>query len=153
MTAPSNTRAALADALCRVLADTAATYGMAHGFHWNVRGPNFHSLHALFMEQYTELWMAMDVLAERIRALGALAPGGYGAMAALSSIREGAGDLGAEQMVETLLAAHESVLATLRTAMQQAEEAGDQASLDVLTPRLTASEKHAWMLRATLGRV
>lgn len=145
-------RQATAEALKQVLADSHGVYAMAHAFHWNVRGPQFHSLHALFMAQYNELWLALDLIAERIRALGALAPG-YGTQAKMTKIKEAKDDTKSDDMLKQLMAAHETLIATLRNAFAPAEAAGDQATLDLLTQRLDASEKHAWMLRATLGEI
>ena len=144
-------RGDVAAALTRVLADTYALYLKTHGYHWNVRGPNFSSLHALFMEQYTEMWQALDEIAERIRALGEFAPQGYAAFANLTSIRDGDPETPAEKMVEELMRDHEAVVATLRGALTAAAGAGDEVTTGVLTDRLTIHEKTAWMLRATLG--
>lgn len=144
-------RATVATGLSRVLADTYALYLKTHGYHWNVRGPNFSSLHALFMDQYTEQWAALDQIAERIRALGELAPQGYTSFSNLTGIRDGDPEKDWEGMVEELMKDHETVCATAREALATAEKAGDDVSVDLMTERLTAHEKHAWMLRATLG--
>ena len=144
-------RKAVAQALSKMLADTYAVYLKTHGFHWNVRGPNFSSLHALFMEQYTEMWQAIDTVAERIRALGELAPQGYGAFGNLSSIKDGDPEGDSQSMLQALTADHETVIATCRDALALAQKAEDEASAGIITDRLEAHEKHAWMLRATLG--
>ena len=108
-------RKAVAQALSRMLADTYAVYLKTHGFHWNVRGPNFSSLHALFMEQYTEMWQAIDDVAERIRSLGELAPQGYGAFGNLSSIKDGDPEGDSQSMLQALTSDHETVIATRST--------------------------------------
>ena len=148
----SESRANVAQGLSKLLADTYAVYLKTHGYHWNVRGPNFSSLHALFMEQYTEMWNAIDDVAERIRALGEFAPQGYRAFANLSSISDGNPESPAEAMLSELLTDHESLIATARAALPAAQEAGDEVTVSLISDRLTAHEKHAWMLRATLGR-
>ena len=144
-------RAAVAQSLSKLLADTYAIYLKTHGFHWNVRGPNFSSLHALFMEEYTEMWGAIDTIAERIRALGEFAPQGDRTFANLSSISDGDPENDAEAMLKTLVGDHETVIATARAALAAAQEADDEASASIVSDRLEAHEKHAWMLRATLG--
>ena len=143
-------REASAKGLMRLLADTYTLYLKTHGYHWNVEGPHFQQLHALFMEQYTEMWTASDDLAERIRALGFYAPGAYGQMAELASIREeDASPPDWKTMVVNLAKGHERVAQTARDALRVAEDAGDDATMDVVTPRITLHEKTAWMLRAT----
>ena len=144
-------RTEIAAGLNKVLADSYALYLKTHGYHWNVRGPNFQSLHVLLEGQYTEEWAALDQIAERIRALGELAPQGYAAFGNLSSIKDGDADQDWEAMLKELLADTETVIATLRGAFPVADEAGDEATTDLITQRLQAHEKHAWMLRATLG--
>jgi len=144
-------RAAVAQALSKALADTYAVYQKTHGYHWNVRGPNFSSLHGLFMEQYTEQWNALDEIAERIRALGELAPQSASAFGNLTSIKDGDPEKDWEGMVSDLAADQAAVIATLRDVVELGEKAGDAVSVDLATQRLTAHEKHAWMLRATLG--
>lgn len=144
-------RGAIAAGLVKVLADSYSLYLKTHGYHWNVRGPNFQSLHLLFEGQYQEEWAALDQLAERIRALGELAPQGYSAIANLTGIKDGNPENGWETMVGELMQDNETVIATARGAFTAAEDASDQATMDLLTERLTAHEKHAWMLRATLG--
>ncbi|MBO9709680.1 MAG: DNA starvation/stationary phase protection protein [Caulobacter sp.] len=145
-------RTDIAAGLNKVLADSYALYLKTHGYHWNVRGPNFQALHVLLEGQYTEEWAALDAIAERIRALGELAPQGYAAFGNLSSIKDGDGEKDWEGMVQELLADNETVIATLRAAFPAADEAGDEATADLYTQRLAAHEKHAWMLRSTLGR-
>ncbi|HEY4031356.1 MAG TPA: DNA starvation/stationary phase protection protein [Caulobacteraceae bacterium] len=144
-------RAAVAGALSKVLADAYALYLKTHGYHWNVRGPTFPALHTLFEGQYQEEWAALDDIAERIRALGELAPHGYGAFGNLSSIRDGDSTKNADGMVGELMADNETILATISGAFKIAENAGDQATMDLLNARTAAHGKHAWMLRATLG--
>lgn len=144
-------RGEISAGLAKVLADTYAVYLKTHGYHWNVRGPNFAALHQLFSDQYNESWAALDELAERIRALGELAPQGYNALANLTGIKDGDAESGWEQMVQELMQDNETVIATIRAAFPAAESAGDQATMDLLTARLTAHEKNAWMLRSTLG--
>ena len=138
-----------AEAVKKLLADTYALYLKTHGYHWNVEGPHFQQLHALFMEQYTEMWTAVDELAERIRALGEYAPSSYAAMAALSSIPEETGQPDWKIMVTNLATGHEAVAKSAREVLRIAEEIGDDATADVVTPRITLHEKTAWMLRAT----
>ena len=133
--------------LSRLLADTYAVYLKTHGYHWNVRGPNFASLHTLFMTQYTEMWMAIDEVAERIRALGALAPQGYRSFANLSGIQDGNPEDDAQAMLKALISDHETLIATAKTA----REGADDVTAAVIDARVQAHEKHAWMLRASLG--
>jgi len=148
---PSKDRGAIVAGLNKVLADAYAVYLKTHGYHWNVRGPNFQSLHVLLEGQYTEQWAALDTIAERIRALGELAPQGYGAFGNLSSIKDGDPEQDSDGMLTDLLKDNETLIATLRAAFPAAEAGGDEATADLLTQRLQAHEKHAWMLRATLG--
>lgn len=143
-------RKAVAESLSKVLADSYALYLKTHGYHWNVRGPNFSQLHSLFMAQYTEMWTAIDEVAERIRALGELAPQGYGAFGNLSSIKDGDPTKNAEGMIQDLIAGQEAVIATLYAALPVAQEAGDEVTASLISDRLTAHEKHAWMLRSSL---
>ena len=138
----------VATGLSRLLADTYAVYLKTHGYHWNVRGPNFASLHSLFMDQYSEEWAALDEIAERIRALGEFAPQSFGN---LTAIRDGNPESEWEAMVGELQKDNETVCRTAREIFPVAEKAGDQATLDLITQRFQAHEKHAWMLRATLG--
>ena len=142
----------IAAGLSRVLADTYTLYLKTHNYHWNVTGPQFNDLHAMFMVQYTELWTAVDLIAERIRSLGHFAPGTYKAFAELSSIKEEDGVPAATRMLENLLVGHETVARTCRDNFPAAEKASDQPTMDLLTQRLQVHEKTAWMLRSILGR-
>ncbi len=137
------------EALKKLLADTYTLYLKTHGYHWNVEGPHFQQLHIQFMEQYTELWTAVDDLAERIRALGHYAPSSYSEMSAISTIKEESGKPGWKEMVINLAKGHEHLARTVREVLAIAEDVGDEATLDVVAPRLTLHEKTAWMLRAT----
>ncbi|MGA0606299.1 Dps family protein [Phenylobacterium sp. VNQ135] len=137
----------VADGLSKLLADTYAVYLKTHGYHWNVRGPNFHALHAMFMEQYTEMWTAIDAIAERIRALGELAPQGYRSFGNLSGIQDGDPQRDADGMLRDLVADHETLIATARAA----REGADDVTASIIDARIEAHEKHAWMLRASLG--
>lgn len=135
----------------RLLADSYTLYLQTHNFHWNVTGPQFQSLHALFEQQYTELALAVDEIAERIRTLGALAPGTYAEFAGLTSIKEKKGKLKADDMLDTLIAGQDVVIETAKAAVPLAEEAGDEATADLLVGRIQAHEKNRWMLRSSLG--
>ena len=143
-------RRAIADGLARVLADSTVLYAKTHGFHWNVTGPMFNTLHLMFMGQYTELWTALDAIAERIRALGFPAPYGASVISQLSSIAESEGVPAAMAMVRELVEGHEAVARTIRSVFVEADEANDQPSADLLTQRLQIHEKTAWMLRSLL---
>lgn len=144
-------RAAIADELSKVLADSYTVYLMTHNFHWNVQGPLFNTLHLMFMTQYTEEWNALDDIAERIRALGYYAPGTYSAFGKLSSIAEpGPMPMDALEMVGHLVKGNESVAKAARAAFDKADAANDQASADLLTQRMQIHEKNAWMLRSLL---
>jgi len=143
-------REKVAHALSRLLADTYGLYLKTHNFHWNVEGPMFNTLHQMFMVQYTELWTALDEIAERIRSLGYPAPGSYKAFARLSSIEDAEGVPEAMAMVRELVKGHEAVARTARAAFAPAEKAGDESSADLLTQRLQIHEKTAWMLRSLL---
>lgn len=147
--APKN-RQKIADGLSKVLADTYTLYLKTHSFHWNVEGPMFNTLHQMFMTQYTELWTALDAIAERIRALGFPAPGTNTEFARLTSIEESPGQPDAMKMVALLVKGHEAVARTARSVFPLAEEAGDEATADLLTQRLQIHEKTAWMLRSLL---
>ena len=142
-------REAIADALGKLLADTYALYFKTHAYHWNVTGPRFNDLHAMFEQQYRELWAATDEIAERIRALGAMAPSSYGEMSAGASIRFDQSPPDAETMVKNLVLDHETVVATARSVLDLAEKHGDVATSDLVSPRIGIHEKTAWMLRAT----
>ncbi len=144
-------RVAIAEGLSRLLADTYTLYLTTHNFHWNVTGPMFSSLHAMFQAQYTELWNAVDPIAERIRALGAKAPGSYGQFHALTSVPDAPSQAPkALDMVRILMQGHETVARTARSIFSLAEKAGDPPSADLLTQRLDSHEKTAWMLRSLL---
>jgi len=144
-------RKVIADGLSRLLADTYTLYLTTHNFHWNVTGPMFNTLHAMFMAQYTELWNAVDPIAERVRSLGHAAPGSYAQFGALASIADApATPPKALEMVRILAAGHEAVARTARGCFPLAEKAGDQPTADLLTQRLTVHEKTAWMLRSLL---
>lgn len=137
--------------LSKFLADTYTLYLKTHNFHWNVTGPMFQTLHVMFEQHYNELWMAVDEIAERVRALGSIAPGTYGEFSALSSIKEQKGDVKAEDMVKSLVEGHEAVIRTARSVFPVAEKAGDQVTMDLLTQRMQIHEKTAWMLRSLLA--
>jgi len=143
-------RAKIADGLSRLLADNATLYLKTHNFHWNVRGPMFQTLHLMFEVQYNELWLALDAIAERIRALGHDAPATYAQFAKLSSIKETAGVPEAKEMVRLLVQGHEAVARTARKIFPAVEKAGDEPTADLLTQRLQIHEKTAWMLRSLL---
>lgn len=149
---PEKDRARIALGLSRMLADTYLTYLKTHNFHWNVEGPMFQTLHVMFMEQYTEAWNAIDLVAERIRALGHYAPGTYKEYLKLGSVKETEGVPKAEQMVKLLIQAQESVVRTARSVLPIAEQANDQPTLDLLTQRMQIHEKNAWMLRSLLKK-
>ena len=144
-------RAAIASALSRLLADTYTLYLTTHNFHWNVKGPMFNTLHVMFMTQYTELWNAVDPIAERIRSLGHPAPGSYAAFSALASIKDApATPPKALDMVQILVDGHEAVARTARGIFPLADKAADEPTADLLTQRLTVHEQTAWMLRSLL---
>ena len=147
---PADQRQQIAEGLGRVLADSTVLYAKTHGFHWNVTGPMFNTLHLMFMEQYTELWTALDAIAERIRALGHVAPFGGSTYSGLSSIPEADGVPAALAMVRELVEGHEAVARTIRGVFAVADDAGDQPTADLLTQRLQIHEKTAWMLRSLL---
>ena len=144
-------RAAIAGGLSKLLADSFTLYLMTHNFHWNVTGPMFNSLHAMFMDQYTEQWNALDVIAERIRALGVIAPGSYEAYEKLTTIESVKGTPKALEMVALLVAAQEATARTARELLPVADKANDQPTMDLLTQRLDVHEKTAWMLRSVLA--
>ena len=146
-----NERAAIAGGLSRLLADTYTLYLKTHNFHWNVTGPMFQSLHLMFEQQYNELALAVDLIAERIRALGFPAPANYRQFAQLTSIPETDGVPPAEEMIRQLLAGQEAVIRTARTILPVVEKASDQPTLDLLTQRMQTHEKTAWMLRSLLA--
>jgi starvation-inducible DNA-binding protein len=139
------------EALSNVLADTFTLYLKTHNFHWNVLGPMFHTLHVMFEEQYNELWIAGDAIAERIRAIGCSAPGSYREFSKLTYLREPEAVLNATQMVAELLRDHETCARTARWALSVARTAVDGPTEGLLTQRLIAHEKAAWMLRSMLA--
>lgn len=143
-------RKKIADGLSVLLADSYTLYLMTHNFHWNVKGPQFNSLHAMFMDQYTEQWGALDIIAERIRALGFPAPGTYKEFVKLATITEVEGVPKAEEMVAHLVAAQEATARTARNLFPLVDDANDQPTADVLTQRIDIHEKTAWMLRSLL---
>ena len=143
-------RKKIADGLGHLLADTYTLYLMTHNFHWNVQGPMFNTLHNLFMTQYTELWTALDEIAERIRALDFPAPGTYAAFSKLNSIKVVVGVPSAEDMIAYLTNGHEAAARTARSLFAVVEAASDESSADLLTQRMTVHEKTAWMLRSFL---
>lgn len=145
-----NDREAIADGLSKLLADSYTLYLKTHNFHWNVTGPMFQTLHLMFETQYTELALAVDVIAERIRSLGFPAPGTYRQYAALSSIKEEEGVPKAQDMIRLLVEGQEAVVRTARSLYPLAEKSNDEATADLLTQRIQIHEKTAWMLRSLL---
>jgi starvation-inducible DNA-binding protein len=145
-------RRAIANGLTTVLADTYTLYLKTHGFHWNVTGPMFQTLHAMFEEQYRELWAAVDEIAERVRSLGFAAPGSYREFAEQTSIKDAEGVPAAEDMILELVEGHEAVIRSARKIFPKVEKANDQTSADLLAGRLSVHEKTAWMLRSLLSR-
>jgi starvation-inducible DNA-binding protein len=144
-------RQQIAQGLSSLLADTYTLYLKTHNYHWNVTGPMFSTLHLMFEQQYTELALAVDLIAERIRALGVFAPGSYSAFAKLSSIGEAKDVPSAEEMIRDLVAGNEAVARTARATFPVAEAANDEPTKDLLTQRLQVHEKTAWMLRSLLA--
>ena len=143
-------RQTIAHGLSQLLADSYTLYLMTHNFHWNVTGPMFNSLHTMFMAQYTEQWNALDIIAERIRALGVKAPGSYAEYEKLTTIAPVKGEPKAMEMVSLLVEAQEATARTARGLLELADKANDQPTLDLLTQRLDVHEKTAWMLRVML---
>ena len=143
-------RAEIAAGLGRLLADSYSLYLQTHNFHWNVTGPMFQTLHVMFEAQYTELALAVDVVAERIRSLGFPAPATYGEFVRLSSIKEVAGVPKAEEMIRVLVDGQQAVVRTARSLFEVVETARDEATADLLTQRIQLHEKTAWMLRSLL---
>ena len=143
-------RAAIANHVSHVLADSYTLYLKTHNFHWNVTGPMFNTLHLMFEQQYTELALAVDLIAERIRALGHPAPGSYSQYAKLSTVAEETGVPDANEMIRQLVSGQEAVVRTARKAFAVAEKANDQPTADLLTQRMVTHEKNAWMLRSLL---
>jgi starvation-inducible DNA-binding protein len=144
-------RARIAQGLARLLADTYTLYLKTHNFHWNVTGPMFQTLHLMFEQQYNELALAVDLIAERIRALGFPAPGTYTEFAKLSSIKESKGVPAAEDMIRELVAGQEAVVKTARSVFPLVDKVNDEPSADLLTQRMQVHEKTAWMLRSLLA--
>lgn len=149
---PDNQRKDITHGLAALLADSYMLYIKTHNFHWNVEGPMFNTLHLMFMEQYTELWNALDLIAERIRSLGEYAPGSYKAFAKLTSIVESEKVPKAEKMIAELIQGHEIVIQTARRLMPLVDSAHDEVTADLLTQRLQVHEKTSWMLRSLLAK-
>jgi starvation-inducible DNA-binding protein len=147
---PQKQRIQIADGLSVLLADTYTLYLKTHNFHWNVTGPMFSTLHTLFETQYNELALAVDVIAERIRALGVYAPGSYKQFAELSTIKEETGTPSATEMIKQLVAGQEAVTRTARSIFPVVEKSSDEPTADLLTQRMQIHEKNAWMLRSLL---
>jgi starvation-inducible DNA-binding protein len=143
-------RARIAEGLSRLLADSYTLYLTTHNFHWNVTGPMFNTLHLMFEAQYNELALAVDQIAERIRALGFPAPGTYKAFQKLTSLSEPAGVPNAQEMIRQLVLGQEAVIRTARSIAPLADKASDEPTLDLLTQRMQVHEKTAWMLRSLL---
>ncbi len=143
-------RKEIAKGLSHLLADTYTLYLMTHNFHWNVKGPMFNTLHLMFEGQYNELALAVDLIAERIRALGFPAPGTYGEFIKLSSIKEVSGQPSAKKMIQHLVEGQQSVVKTARSLFPMVEKASDEPTADLLTQRMQLHEKTAWMLRSLL---
>ncbi|MDA0371533.1 MAG: DNA starvation/stationary phase protection protein [Actinomycetota bacterium] len=143
-------RERIADGLSHLLADTYTLYLKTHNYHWNVTGPMFQTLHLMFETQYTELSLAVDLIAERIRALGAKAPGSYAQFATLTKIDEQTGDPSATEMIRDLVAGQETVVRTARELFPIVDAAHDEPTADLLTQRMQVHEKTAWMLRSLL---
>ncbi|OAM52758.1 DNA starvation/stationary phase protection protein [Methylovorus sp. MM2] len=145
-------RKKIAEGLSRLLADTYTLYLKTHYFHWNVTGPMFNTLHLMFEAQYTELALAVDLVAERIRSLDFYAPGTYRDFIKLASIQESESVPKAQDMIRELVAGHEAVVRTARSVFPVVDKAADEASADLLTQRLQLHEKTAWMLRSLLEK-
>ena len=144
-------RQAIADGRSRLLADTYTLYLKTHNYHWNVTGPMFNTLHLMFETQYNELALAVDLIAERIRALGHIAPGTYAAYSRLSSIKEEESIPKAQDMIRQLMEGQEAVVRTARSIFPVVNEASDEPTADLLTQRMQIHEKNAWMLRSMLA--
>ena len=149
---PTEDRKAIAEGLSRLLADSYTLYLKTHNFHWNVTGPMFNTLHLMFETQYNELSLAVDLIAERIRALGHFAPGSYADYAKLTAIAEANGVPKAEEMLAQLVDGHEILCRTARSIFPLADRAADEPTADLLTQRLQVHEKTAWMLRSMLDK-
>jgi starvation-inducible DNA-binding protein len=143
-------RKRIAEGLSHLLADTYTLYLKTHYFHWNVTGPMFNTLHLMFETQYTELWMAVDLIAERIRSLGVYAPS-YAEFAKLTIIKEAKGVPEAKGMLEELIQGHEAITRTARKVFPLAEKVADEGTADLVTQRIQLHEKTAWMLRSNLA--
>jgi starvation-inducible DNA-binding protein len=141
----------IAQGLARLLADSYTLYLKTHNYHWNVTGPQFNTLHQMFEQQYSELAVAVDEIAERIRALGEWAPGSYSAYSKLTSITEEEDVPDAEQMIRQLVIGQEAVVRTARSVIKAAEAANDEPTADLLTQRMQVHEKNAWMLRSMVA--
>ena len=148
----SKDRKKIAEGLSRLLADTFSLYLKTHNYHWNVTGPMFQTLHVMFMDQYNELWLATDPIAERIRALGFEAPGSYEEFARLTSIKNLVGAPKAQDMIREIIEGNEAVARTAREVFPIVEKANDQPTADVLTQRMQVHEKTAWMMRSLLEK-
>ncbi|MBN1378576.1 MAG: DNA starvation/stationary phase protection protein [Gammaproteobacteria bacterium] len=144
-------RLSIAEGLKHLLADSYTLYLQTHNFHWNVIGPQFRELHLMFEEHYTELAVAVDDIAERIRTLDVPAPGTYKELAQLSAIKEVDGVPEAKKMVDILTAGHEQVVKTCRNVVELAQKGGDESTLALASDRMRIHEKTAWMLRALNG--
>jgi starvation-inducible DNA-binding protein len=145
-------REKIASGLARLLADSYTLYLKTHNFHWNVKGPMFNTLHLMFETQYTELALAVDLVAERIRALDVQAPGSYREFGKLTAIKESTGSPSATEMTKQLVEGQETVARTARSVFPDAEAANDQPTADLLTQRMQVHEKNAWMLRSLLEK-
>ncbi len=143
-------REAIAKGLSKVLADSYTLYLKTHNYHWNVTGPMFSTLHLMFETQYTELALAVDEIAERIRALGVFAPGSYKAFAELTDIKEETSVPPAEEMIRELVTGQETVIRSARSLFPLIQSASDEPSADLLTQRMQVHEKNAWMLRSMI---
>lgn len=140
----------IADGVARVLADSYTLYLKTHNYHWNVTGPMFQTLHVMFEEQYQDLALAVDDIAERIRSLGERAPGTYAAFSELTTIEEDSGNPNAKEMIANLVESNEKLIRTAREVIPKAADAGDEATVDLLTERMQHHEKTTWMLRSLL---
>lgn len=148
----SKDRKKIAEGLSRLLADTFTLYLKTHNYHWNVTGPMFQTLHVMFMDQYNELWLATDPIAERIRALGFEAPGSYEQFGKLTSIKNLVGAPKAQDMIREIIEGNEAVARTAREVFPIVEKANDQPTADLLTQRMQVHEKTAWMMRSLLEK-
>lgn len=146
-----NDRKEISEGLSKLLADTYTLYLKTHNFHWNITGPMFNTLHLMFEVQYNELALAVDLIAERIRALGFFAPGSYSEFSKLSTIKEEPSVPKAEEMIKLLVEGNEAVVKTARLIFPTAERANDESTCDLLTQRMQVHEKTAWMLRSMIS--